>query len=334
MNFRICLFLLSVFILGAGNALSQNSAPVLKDNSVETEEVYKIGDVRGNIKRKAVLLPKPSFPREALEAGADGIVKVEVVIDAAGNVVSAKAVSGHPLLFVSAEETARKTKFRSIEQTDQNAKETGILTYNFAIEKAGWTKIAYDLAAIQKVPTLRPFNVPRIARAFDPSWTGEHEILGKLAKMRRIELETQNPVRDKPVFVRKPAPNQNGAMQSSITAEVQLPVRNEPTGERIALSQNLTASLQSRLASSESDLWKFNLGVNLAKTFEVARNPNESRNAAQILKQSAETAPTDISAESLAALQKLIEVLEREAVGTLKPSNEIVQSLAILFRSK
>jgi len=334
MNFRICLFILSLFIFGAGNAFSQNSAPVLKDNSVETEEVYKIGDVRGNIKRKAVLLPKPPFPREALEAGADGIVKVEVVIDAEGNVVSAKAVSGHPLLFASAEETARRTKFRGIETADKNVKETGILNYNFAIEKAGWTKIAYDLSVIQKAPTLRFFNVPRIARAFDPNWTGEHEILGKLAEMRRVEVETQNTVSDKPVFVRKSAPNSGGALQSSIKAEIRLPIPNPPTGERIALSQSLTASLQSRLASNESDLWKFNLGVNLAKTFEVARDPNGSRNAAQILKQFAETAPTDISAESLTALQKLIEILENEARREAKPSNEIVKSLTIIFRSK
>ncbi|HVE58612.1 MAG TPA: TonB family protein [Pyrinomonadaceae bacterium] len=335
MNFRVGLFLLlSLFIIGAGNAFSQNPAPVLKDNTTEAEEVYKIGDVRGNIKRKAVLLPKPSFPREALEAGADGIVKVEVVIDAQGNVVSAKALAGHPLLFASAEETARRTKFRSVEPADENAKETGVITYNFAIEKAGWTKIAYDLAAIQKAPTLRPFNVPRIAKAFDPEWTGEREILDKLAEMRRVEIETQNPVSDKPVFVRQPDPNQGGAMQSSIKAEIQLPVRNPPTGERIALAQNLTASLQSRLANDEANLWRFNLGIDLAKTFEIARSsPNEAQSAAQILKQAAENAPAGISVESLTALRKLTEILENEA-RNVQTINEIGKLLAILFRSK
>jgi TonB family protein len=333
MNFRIYLFLFSLFIAGAGSVFSQNPAPVLKDNTVEAEEAYKIGDVRGNIKRKAVLLPKPSFPREALEAGADGIVKVEIVIDAEGNVVSAKAIEGHPLLFGSAEETARRTKFRSAERGDENAKETGIITYNFAIERAGWTRIAYDLTAIQKSPTLRPFNVPRIAKAFDPNWTGEKEILDKLAEMRRVELETQNPVSDKPGFVRKTDAGSNGAVQNSIQAEIQLPVRNPPTGERIALSQTLTAALQSRLASDESDLWRFNLGIDLAKTFEVARDPNEARNAAQILKRSAENAPSGISAESLAALQKLIEILEKEA-RNVQTINEISKLLSILFRNK
>ncbi len=333
MNFKICLFVLSLFIFGAGNALSQNPAPVLKDNSVESEETYKIGDVRGNIKRKAVLLPKPPFPREALEAGADGIVKIEVVIDAEGNVVSAKAISGHPLLFATAEETARKTKFRRIETPDQNVKETGIITYNFAIEKFGWTKIGYDLAVIQKAPTLRPFNVPRIAKAFQPEWTDEREILNKLAEMRRIEIETQTPFSDKPGFIRQTAPNSSGAMQSSIKGEFRVTSPNPPTSERIAFAQNLTASLQSRLASDESNLWRFNLGINLAKTFEVARNPNESRNAAQILKQSAENAPSGISAESLTALRKLIEVLENEA-RTGETRGEIIKSLAILFRSK
>ena len=152
--------------------------------------------------------------------------------------------------------------------------------------------------------------------------------------MRRVEIETQAPFSDKPRFVRKNAPTSNGAgVQSSISAEIQLPPRNQPTGEQIALAQSLTAALQSRLASDESNLWKFNLGIDLAKTFQAARNPDEAQRAAQILRQSAENAPNGISAESLAALRKLIAILESNE-RTLKPSSEIVQALAIIFKSK
>ena len=110
MNYKICLFLVTFFIFGAGDAFAQNSAPILKDNSFDTTEIYKVGEIRGNIKRKAIFLPKPAFPREALEAGADGIVKVEIVIDTEGNVISATAISGRALLKNTAEETARRLR--------------------------------------------------------------------------------------------------------------------------------------------------------------------------------------------------------------------------------
>lgn len=337
MKYKICLFLLLLSSVGTENIFSQISAPLLKDNPVrgETEQTFQIGEVRGNIKRKAIYLPKPSFPREALEAGADGIVKVQVVIAADGNVVSAEMIAGHPLLKSAAEETALKTKFRKAATDDQNAKETGIIIYNFAIEKASWLRIGYDLTIIQKAPTLRPFNVPRIAKAFQPEWTDEKEILEKIAELRRIELETQNgnSADDKPVFVKKSGVTSDGSLQKRVTGEIRLPVVNPPSGERIALSQNLTALLQSRLATDESSLWKFNLGVNLIKSFETSRNPREWQNAAQILKQSAETAPTDISPEALAALQSLIKIYE-SGKRTAETPNEIGRSMTILFKIK
>jgi len=334
MKLKIFTVLFLLFLSGAGKVFSQ--APVLKDSTNgDAEKDYQVGDIRGKINLKAVYLPKPPFPREALEAGADGAVKVEVVVDASGNVVSAKALSGHPLLYPTAEETARRTKFRRIETADPNATEKGTITYNFVIQPLGWARIGYDLAIIQKLSTLRPFAVPRIARTFQPDWKEEHEILSKLAEMRRIEMETENAsvTDNKPVFVRKTAPNQSGTLQSSVKAEIRLPTPVPPSGERIALAQNLTAALQSRLAADESNLWKFNTGTNIARAFEIARNPNERSNAAQILRQSLEIAPTDIAAESRAALQKLIEIFE-SGQRTVDTSNEIGKSLTILFNSK
>ncbi len=334
MNFKI--FAILLLALGAVNVFSQNPAPVLTNSTNgEPEEIYKIGDVRGNIKRKAVYLPKPPFPREALEAGADGIVKVEVVIDADGSVVSAKAVSGHLLLFAAAEETARKTKFRRLETTDPNSRETGIMTYNFVIEKAGWLRIGYDLAVIQKAPTLRPFNVPRIAKAFQPEWTGEHEILGKLAEMRRVEMETQNvsPTADRPVFVRKNAPQTSGTVQSEIRAEIRLPIPNPPTGERIALAQNLISLLQSRLTGDEANLWRFNLGVSLAKAFEFSRNPNNYASAAAILRQSLDNAPAGTPAETLDALRIMIRTIE-DGWRPTDSADEYRKAVTLIFRTK
>ena len=332
MNFKLWTILFWLCVFSVENAFSQNSAPILLDNTNSEQSAYKAGEVRGNIKRKAVLLPLPPFPREAFEAGADGIVKVEIQIDADGSVVAAKAISGNPLLFAAAEETARRTKFRRVETTEQDFKETGFLNYTFVIEKASWLKIGYDLAIIQKIPTLSYFNVPRTAKAFAPEWTGEIEMLGKLAEMRRVEMQTEStiPIPGKPVLVRVTTPNTAAQVGR---AEIRSPPSEIPSGERIALSQNLTAALQSRLASSNSDLWRFNLGVNLAKSLELFRARNDGSTAAQVLRESAATAPPDFPAESLTALQNLIQIFELGR-RKLETPDEIRKAVTIIFKDK
>jgi TonB family protein len=327
MSFKLYPFLL--FVLGAVNVFAQ--PPQIKDGINEkTEEVYNIGEVRGTIKRKAAYLPKPRYPREALEAGADGTIRVEVTIDAEGNVVSAKAVSGNPLLFAVSEEAARKTKFRS---NDAATGETGFLTYNYVIQAATWLRIGYDLAVIQKAPTLRPFIVSRIAKAFQPEWKSEHEILGKLAEMRRIEVETENalPNDDRPGFVRRSVPTTMG--QAEVRAQIIMPRMNPPTPERTALAQNLVTSLQNRLAGDEANLWKLNLGANLFNAFLLTRNSVEMRNAAQILRRSLDSAPANTPAETLAALRELIGIFEngRRSTETL---DELGKAMSVLFKIK
>ncbi len=332
MKYKIFLFSILLSIVGTGSTFAQ--APVLKDNSFKTEETYRVGEIRGNIKRKAIFLPKPAFPVEAVDAGADGIVKVEVVIDGEGNVISATAISGPALLKNAAEETARRTKFKSADG-GQSVTETGVLIYNFAIEKAGWVKIGYDLSVIQKVPTLRPLNIPSIAKSFQPEWIAEMDILARLVELRRAEIEMQMdaPINDVPILRRTTQGSVNGRTSKSSSMQGQILIPKPPTAERIALSQNLIASLQSRLASGESDLWKFNLGINLIRAFELYRNPDTRTDAAIALQQSADIAPADISAEALAALKNLIKLLGK-ARQKMETENEIGRLRSILFKIK
>jgi len=336
MRYQIILSVFLIVLCAASVVFAQNNSPILKDNtSGGTEETYKIGEVRGNIKRKAVNLPKPIYPREALEAGADGIVKVEVVIDSEGKIVSAKAIEGHPLLIGISEETARKTKFRSLDPAVPDARETGVIIYNFALEKTSWMRIGYELAVLQKAPSMRPFNVPRIAKTFESDWTGELEILKRLAEMRRAEIESPNvePNNTKPIFKTVPPGTVTGRVSGMSTMERQIIIPNPPTPERIALSQNLIAALQSRLASNESNLWKFNAGVNFIKAFELYRNPNERRNAAQVIRESVESAPPEIPAETLGAMRRLIEIFE-SGDRRIETANEISQAMSTIFKTK
>lgn len=86
---------------------------------------------KGVINGSAVNLPKPPYPAAAQALKASGEVKVQVTIDEAGNVVSAKAMSGHPLLRQSAEQAAWQAKFKPTLLSGVPVKVTGTIIYNF-----------------------------------------------------------------------------------------------------------------------------------------------------------------------------------------------------------
>lgn len=70
----------------------------------------------------------PVFPATAVATNTSGTVLIEVEINAAGEVTSARSVSGHPLLRKSAENAARRWRFASA----ANAR-TVLLTFTFRI---------------------------------------------------------------------------------------------------------------------------------------------------------------------------------------------------------
>ena len=88
--------------------------------------------VRGGILNgRARALPKPVYPDIARAAHASGTVVVQVLIDEAGNVISAEAVSGHPLLQSVSVAAAREAKFAPTRLSGQPVKVTGVIQYNF-----------------------------------------------------------------------------------------------------------------------------------------------------------------------------------------------------------
>ena len=85
----------------------------------------------GVLNGKATSLPKPAYPPAAKAVRAAGAVSVQVLIDESGRVVSASAVSGHPLLRAAAEGAARGARFSPTLLSGQAVKVSGVITYNF-----------------------------------------------------------------------------------------------------------------------------------------------------------------------------------------------------------
>jgi periplasmic protein TonB len=88
----------------------------------------------GVLNGKAINLVHPQFPAIAKQAHACGTVTVQAVIDEAGNVISAHAAGGHPLLQASAVAAARASKFSPTKLSGQPVKVTGVITYNFVCQ--------------------------------------------------------------------------------------------------------------------------------------------------------------------------------------------------------
>lgn len=88
----------------------------------------------GVLNGKAVHLVQPPYPQIAKQAHASGTVVVQVLIDENGNVVSAHATSGHPLLQAAAVAAARASKFSPTKLSGQPVKVTGMIQYNFVAQ--------------------------------------------------------------------------------------------------------------------------------------------------------------------------------------------------------
>lgn len=88
----------------------------------------------GVLNGKALTLPKPTYPPAAKAARAFGVVTVEVVIDEAGKVISAKAVEGHMLLRQVAAQAAQGARFSPTLLSGQPVKVAGQITYNFSLQ--------------------------------------------------------------------------------------------------------------------------------------------------------------------------------------------------------
>jgi protein TonB len=85
----------------------------------------------GVLNGKAIRLVTPTFPSIARTAHVTGSVTVQVLIDENGNVVSASAASGHPLLRPAAVAAARASKFSPTKLSGQPVKVNGVIIYNF-----------------------------------------------------------------------------------------------------------------------------------------------------------------------------------------------------------
>lgn len=99
----------------------------MKAEEMPTQKPITEGVLNG----KALTLPQPTYPPLARAAHISGTVRVQVLIDEQGNVKSAHAIDGHPLLQSVCVAVAHQAKFSPTLLEGEPVKVTGVITYNF-----------------------------------------------------------------------------------------------------------------------------------------------------------------------------------------------------------
>lgn len=107
--------------------------PEVRKETVKPPE-KKIVISKGPINGQATFLPKPVYTQIARTARASGVVTVQVLIDESGKVISASAVSGHPLLLKESVQAALQARFTPTFLGDHAVRVSGVITYNFMLQ--------------------------------------------------------------------------------------------------------------------------------------------------------------------------------------------------------
>jgi TonB family protein len=108
--------------------------PVVRDGSCPPDVSNCVGLAEEDLRARSISLPNPAYPPIARAAHASGTVEVAVVVDELGQVVSAKSISGHPLLQAAAVSAARYARFTPLTVDNKPVKVSGIIKYDFVLE--------------------------------------------------------------------------------------------------------------------------------------------------------------------------------------------------------
>ena len=148
----------------------------LGQDSGDKERVYSAPDING----RATLLIQPEIPADvSLKIDGNTLV-VKVVVDATGNVLSAKCLQPCPKTVAGpAEVAAMASKFRPLIIGGRAVKYDGTLMYSIAVEKVNWYRFA---TALQSTYIFDNLSLGPVAAMLTNEFAGEKTKLLDLDK--------------------------------------------------------------------------------------------------------------------------------------------------------
>lgn len=252
----LCLVTLAVAIgIAAQTPPAKADLPPDHEGPVNTTEIGRGG---GNVlNNKATSLPKPPYPAAARAVGASGAVSVQVLIDENGDVVSATAVSGHPLLRAAAAQAARGAKFSPTQLSGIPVKVAGIITYNF-VGPLVPARLAFLLSVGERSGSFGRHVYPKsLAHQLPEDWIQEREILSSMTFAGVITSVMKSEVTQSATNTPKD-PNRYTASGSPI---VSMPGTSAKLSPQSVLSlQKLIELVETRSSANPSLAWSHELG--------------------------------------------------------------------------
>jgi TonB family protein len=222
----------------------------------------------GVLNGKAKSLTKPAFPAAAKAVNASGAVNVQVTIDENGDVVSASAVSGHPLLRQASEQAALTSKFAPTMLSGQPVRITGIIVYNFVMPMSV-NQIGYELALAETSQSVQKYQLNSISSSFPTNWEAEIQAMQTLNSRLTPKAEKEKSVQPSAAMTSDTAaipPREGIATRiGTYTGGTATSENYTLDDEAVAVIRDLQTKLESRLSVRENVLWSFRLGTILGK---------------------------------------------------------------------
>lgn len=270
----------------------------------------------GVLNGKAISLPKPPFPPAAKAVGASGAVSVQVLIDENGDVISATAVSGHPLLRAAAVEAARGARFSPTKLQGMPVKVSGIITYNF-VGPFTLTRIAFALSHAEKTASFaeRYSSAESLASQLPADWVEEKEILNSLTFEEIVIAEPKHEEKKEA----QPVPP-NYADTSQTDTKNRFTVKGEANysafpvkggrkldAKSIASMQKLIGLVEARASANEAAAWSHELGVALGILVAEIEDAGKFASNLARVESLTDKAPATVNQSSLQRVKEFIE---------------------------
>ncbi len=267
----------------------------------------------GVLNGKAKLLPKPIYPEAAKAANATGAVTVQVLIDEAGNVVSAKAVSGHPLLRAESENAALLARFSPTTLQGNPVKVSGVITYNFVQPlQESKAEMLWGLGFIFKLISAAK---PEMIEHFGAE--GFAEIVRGLSEDVPEELNSIKPLLEK-------LPAAIHSDRQRLVEEILFELQKTMSSEEIAFLETgiVSGNLIVELASAKIDL-------------ELGRTPDVSnlRSSLRELNIRLETTPFEPSSSIAKNLKRLASFPESSDLAKPESLDELFRAIEPIFEA-
>jgi TonB family protein len=109
-----------------------------------------------DLRNAAIELPQPEYSDAAMHAQASGRVRVQILVDETGQVTTAQATSGHPLLGAAAEAAARKARFSLAKVSSGATRVYGVISYDFVAPSPTSGAAAVTSPPIARTPPPQP----------------------------------------------------------------------------------------------------------------------------------------------------------------------------------